>query len=305
MGDGQAEIGGGDSGADSGAGWADGVGEVIADYSRDHPDPTSIVIDTSVPHPARRYDYLLGGKTHYAADRDSAEAIAGAFPGIRTAALENRRFLRRAVTMLARDHGIDQFLDIGTGIPSPGNTHEVAQAIIPSARVLYADNDPVVLAYSQALLDGTPEGRTAYIHADLRDPHAVLGHPALAATLDLTRPVGLLIVAVLHFLTDDDGPHEAVARLVAALPPGSFLVLSHGTWDFMPTQMIEQIKALPTPRTGVFATRTRDELARFFTGLELVPPGIVPLNRWRADDEPQPRPTDAETAFYGAVGRLP
>ena len=263
------------------------------------------IIDSSVPHPARRYDYLLGGKTHYAVDRESAEAIAGAFPGIRTAALENRRFLRRAVTLLAREYGIDQFLDIGTGIPSPGNTHEVAQAIIPSTRVLYADNDPVVLAHSRALLDGTPQGRTAYIHADLRAPDAVLGHPELAATLDLSRPVGLLIVAVLHFLTDDDRPYDAVARLVAALPPGSFLVLSHGTWDFMPPAMIEQIRALSTPQTGVFATRTHAELTRFFADLHLVPPGIAPLNRWRADDEPQPRPTDAETAFYGAVGRLP
>jgi SAM-dependent methyltransferase len=293
------------SGRGSGADWAEGVGQVVAESLTHYPDPTSIVIDTSVPHPARRYDYLLGGKTHYAVDRESAEAIAGAFPGIRTAALENRRFLRRAVTMLARDHGIDQFLDIGTGIPSPGNTHEVAQAIIPSARVLYVDNDPVVLAHSQALLDGTRQGRTAYIHADLRVPDGILDHPQLVATLDLSRPVGLMIVAVLHFLTDEDRPYDAVARLVAALAPGSFLVLSHGTWDFMPPEMIEQIRALSTPKTGVFATRTHAELAGFFAGLDLIPPGIFPLNRWRADDESQPRPTDAETAFYGAVGRLP
>ena len=286
-----------------GARWAEGVGRVVAETSADGPDPTRTVIDTSVPHPARRYDYLLGGKTHYAVDRESAEAIAGAFPGIRTAALENRRFLRRAVTLLAREHGIDQYLDVGTGIPSPGNTHEVAQSIIPSARVLYADNDPVVLAHSQALLTGTPQGRTGYLHADLREPGTILDHPQLAATLDLTRPVALLVVAVLHFVTDADRPYDAVARLVGALAPGSFLVISHGTWDFMPPAMIEEIKALPTPSTGVFVTRTREEIARFFDGLELVPPGVFPLNRWRAEGEPEPRPTDAETAFYGAVGR--
>ena len=288
-----------------GPAWAEQVGERFAVSLEGRPDTTAVVIDTSVPHPARRYDYLLGGKTHYAVDRESADAIESAFPGIRIAAQENRRFLRRAVTMLAGEYGVDQFLDIGTGIPSPGNTHELAQAIHPAARVLYADNDPVVLAHSQALLSGTPEGRTGYIHADLRKPESVLGHPQVAATLDLSRPVALTIVAVLHFVTDHDQPYDAVGRLVAALPPGSFLVLSHGTWDFMPAAMIERIKALPTPKTGVFATRTRDEVARFFDGMELIAPGVVPLNRWRAEGESEPRPTDAETAFYGAVGRVP
>jgi hypothetical protein len=289
----------------AGAGWAEGVGEVFAESIEGEDDPTGVVIDTSVPHPARRYDYLLGGKTHYQVDRESADAIESAFPGIRIAALENRRFLRRAVTMLARDFGVDQFLDVGTGIPSPGNTHELAQGFHPAARVLYADNDPVVLAHSKALLTGTPEGRTAYIQADLRQPESILEHPQLLATLDLSRPVALTIVAVLHFISADERPYESVGALVSALPPGSFLVLSHGTWDFMPPAMVERIKALPAPKTGAFTTRTKAEIARFLTGMELIEPGLVPLNRWRAETEPQPRPTDAETAFYGVVGRLP
>src|SRR4051794_5747713 len=231
--------------------WSDGAGQAFTESTEGRVDPSRIVIDTSLAHPARRYDYLLGGKTHYAADRESADAIESAFPGIRIAALENRRFLRRAVTMLAGTYGIDQFLDIGTGIPSPGNTHEVAQSVLPHARVLYVDNDPVVLAHSQALLTSSGAGRTAYIEADLRRPAEILEHPALRSTLDLNRPVGLIIVAVLHFLPDSDRPQQLIDQIVAALPAGSFLVLSHGTWDFMPTEMIAQIKALPTPKTGV------------------------------------------------------
>src|SRR3954451_15696027 len=181
----------------TGAAWSSGVGEAVASTQRAVVPPVTApvpAIDTTVAHPARRYDYWLGGKTHYAVDRESGDAVAAAFPSIRTAVLENRRFLQRAVAVLAREHGIDQFLDIGTGIPSAGNTHEIAQQIIPSARVVYADNDPVVLMHAQALLDSSDPGRTAYIHGDLRDPATILDDPALPATLDLSRPTALMLV---------------------------------------------------------------------------------------------------------------
>jgi hypothetical protein len=298
----------GDPGPDepgsAGATWSDGVGQAMSESMEGRPDPSSIVIDTSVAHPARRYDYLLGGKTHYAADRESGDAIEAAFPHTRTSVVENRRFLRRAITVLARDHGVDQFLDIGTGIPSPGNTHEVAQAITPGARVLYADNDPVVLAQSQALLTSGPTGRTAYIQADLRDPGTILDHPQLPTTLDLTRPVGLVLVAVLHFLVEADRPYAMVERLVAAMPPGSYLVLSQVTWDYMSPSTIAKLTATMTPAAGPFQARSRQQVERFFSGLQLLPPGVGPINRWHADDEPAPRPTDEQTAFYGGIARI-
>jgi len=291
---------------DDGSGWAAGVGEVVAEMDAGQPDLSGIVIDTSVAHPARRYDYLLGGKTNYAPDRASADAAVEAFPGLRTAVLENRRFLRRAVTFMAGECGIDQFLDIGTGIPSPGNTHEVSQAIDPASRVVYVDNDPVVLAYSRALLSDTPQGRTAYIDADLRDPQAILDHPMLAATLDLSRPVGLMLIAVAHFLHDDDEPYTVVRRLVDALPAGSYLALSHATYDVLPPQIAERLRqAVTADRSGAAWARTLSQVERFFAGLELVPPGVVTLNRWRAEDEPGPRPTDDQTVVYGAVARIP
>ena len=177
-------------------------------------------IDTTVPHPARRYNYWLGGKDNFQADRESGDAMAAAFPTIRTSALENRRFLQRAVGYLAREAGIRQFLDIGTGIPTANNTHEVAQAVAPESRVVYVDNDPIVLAHARALLTSSPEGATAYIDADLRDPEKILAHPELQRTIDLSQPVGLMLVAVLHFVPDGDDPYALVRRLLDALPAG-------------------------------------------------------------------------------------
>ncbi len=259
-------------------------------------------IDTSVAHPARRYDYWLGGKDNFAADRESGDAIAAAFPTIRVAAIENRRFLSRAVTFLSRQAGIRQFLDIGTGIPAANNTHQVAQSIAPDSRVVYVDNDPIVLAHARALLASSPDGATAYIDADLRDPEKILAHPDLRATLDLSRPVALMLIAVLHFITDDDDPRQIVAQLTGALPSGSYLVISHGTTDGLPPEAVGDIES---GRYGTLAMRTGAQIAQFFDGLDLVEPGLVSTADWRAETEPEPRPLPAEVQMYAAVGRIP
>ncbi|GIJ44503.1 hypothetical protein Val02_13890 [Virgisporangium aliadipatigenens] len=260
-------------------------------------------IDTSVAHPARRYDYWLGGKDNFQADRDSGDQIAKLYPGIRTAAVENRRFLRRAVTYLTREAGIRQFLDIGTGIPTADNTHEVAQRIAPDARIVYVDNDPIVLAHARALLRSSKEGRTAYLDADLRDPDRILADADLRDTLDLTRPVGLMLIAVLHFVTDEEEPYAIVRRLLDALPPGSHLALSHGTLDFIPPE-VKAAAAASGMRSDMYG-RTRDEVARFLDGLEIVEPGIVAVPEWRGEEEPAPRPAPGEVSVYGAVARKP
>ncbi|MEU1606593.1 SAM-dependent methyltransferase [Micromonospora matsumotoense] len=264
-------------------------------------------IDTSVAHPARRYNYWLGGKDNFQADRDSGDAMAAAFPTIRTAALENRRFLQRAVAHLAREAGIRQFLDIGTGIPTANNTHEVAQAIAPDARVVYVDNDPIVLAHARALLTSSTEGATAYIDADLREPEKILHHPDLRRTLDLGQPVALMLVAILHFVPDSDDPYAVVRRLLAELPPGSYLAASHATYDLLPPPVAEEARAANRSGTppGMINLRGRDGFAGFFDGLDLVPPGVVSVAEWRAETEPQPRPAADEVSMYGAVGRKP
>ena len=258
--------------------------------------------DTSVAHPARRYNYWLGGKDHFAADRESGDLLAEAFPTARVAARENRDFLRRTVTFLA-ESGVRQFLDIGTGLPVPDNTHEVAQRVVPEARVLYVDNDPIVMTHSRALTIGTPQGRTGYLEADLREPDVILGHDELRAVLDLREPVALLLVAVLHFIHDDDQAATVVRRLLEALPSGSYLAASNLTLDHAPpAQVAKHEELLAAGRTDARA-RSRAEFGRFFTGLEPVPPGIVAVSEWRPD-----RPdhaTAADVSIYGAVGRLP
>lgn len=262
-------------------------------------------IDVTVAHPARRYDYWLGGKDNFPADRASGDTIAESFPNIRTAVLENRRFLRRAVRFLTGEAGIDQYLDIGTGIPSADNTHEVAQRLRPESRVVYVDNDPVVLAHARALL--TSEGGagvTAYIDADVRDPAAILGDPAFTETLDLGRPVALMMIAVMHFITDEHAPYEIVRSLTGALPSGSYLAMTHVTNDFYPPETLRSFDFDPS-KHGDFRMRNREEFARFFSGLDLIDPGIVTVGDWRAQDEPGPRPTAEETAVYAAVGRIP
>jgi hypothetical protein len=261
-------------------------------------------IDTSKPHPARMYDYYLGGKNHFAADRETAEKGLAAWQAGRIAARENRAFLGRAVRFLVGEAGVTQFLDIGTGLPTTNNVHEVAQEVEPSARVVYADNDPLVLAHARALLTSSPEGRTAYIHADLRDPRSLLSDPAVREVLDFGRPVALMLVAVLHFVPDEFEPARLLRTLIEALPSGSYLVASHITGEHDPVG----------PATGARAYRAAglpaqlrdgDEFARLaFSGLELVPPGVVLVSEWRPDTI-GPRPTPAEVSWYGGVARIP
>ncbi|MCU7726161.1 SAM-dependent methyltransferase [Actinoplanes sp. KI2] len=256
----------------------------------------------TVAHPARRYDYLLGGKDNFAADRASAHEIEAVMPTVRLAAVENRHFLRRAVEFLSRQ-GVRQFLDVGSGIPTSPNTHEIAQAIDPTARIVYVDNDPLVLTHARALLTSAPAGRTAYLGADLRDPGSILRHPELRGTLDLARPVGLLLVAVLHFVRDDEDPAGIVATLVDALAPGSWVVVSHSTFDFMPAEMLPRLEA--PNRDGRFRARSREELAGLLGGLDLVEPGIQSVVQWWAGDEPGPRPAVEDVAIHAAVARVP
>jgi len=235
--------------------------------------------DMSRPHSARRYDALLGGRDNFAADRESAARLAEALPSIRAAAIENRRFLRRVVSFLAAEAGIRQFLDIGTGIPTSPNVHEIAQAVASHARVVYVDNDPLVIAHARALTTSTPNGTTASVQADLRSPDTILSHPELRTALDFYKPIGLLLIAVLHFLDDTDDPYTSLARLIEALPSGSYLALSHATFDPLPPDVVEKLTALADPSAvyGTFRARTRDEVARFLDGLKLVDPGLVSI----------------------------
>jgi S-adenosyl methyltransferase len=264
--------------------------------------PAADRMDVTTAHPARRYNYWLGGKDNFAADRASGDAIEAAMPGIRLMAVENRMFLGRAVRFLA-EQGIDQFLDIGTGIPAPGNTHEVAQRIRPAARIVYVDNDPLVLAHARALLTSGPTGANAYLDADLRDPAAILDHPDLKATLDFGRPIALMLVAVLHFIRDDEDPQGIVDTLLGALPPGSYLVATHATWEFQSAESVAKLSAANPD--GRFTARTGDRLAELTHGLEPVEPGLVSVSRWRAAGAPRPRPAIEDVACNGIVARLP
>jgi SAM-dependent methyltransferase len=259
-------------------------------------------INTNVPQSARVYDYWLGGKDHFPADRALGDAIAAALPTIRTQVRAQRAFLGRAVRYLTRDAGVRQFLDIGTGIPSAGNVHDVAQAIAPESRVLYVDNDPIVLAHARALMSGTPQGSVAFIQADLREPEAILGDPAVAGTLDLAEPVGLVLIGVMHHLRDDDDPRRIVATLVDALAPGSYLVLSQSTPDFDPDAM--GALAAASEQGGIAnVPRSLADTEPFFAGLELVEPGLVPMATWHPDpgEGLDPRSVYA----YGGVARKP
>lgn len=256
------------------------------------------------PHPARVYDYLLGGKDNYAADRAVAEEGLKANPNSLIPPRENRAFLRRAVRYLARDVGIRQFLDIGTGIPTSPNVHEIAQESEPAARIVYVDNDPIVLTHARALLATGPAGRTAYIDADLRDVGTILNSPELRATLDLGQPVALLLIAIMHFIPDSDDPYGLVGQLLDGLPSGSYLALSHLTGDFDPAAW-EGVIAVYR-RSGVtMQVRSRPDVERFFFGLDLVEPGVVSLPHWRPDSSDVVPPDDAAVSVYGGIGRKP
>jgi hypothetical protein len=271
----------------------------------DEPGHQPVDLQTDQPHPARVYDYLLGGKDNFAADRAAAEAGLRANPNSRIPPRENRAFLGRAVRYLAGEAGISQFLDIGTGIPTSPNVHEVAQAAEPQARIVYVDNDPIVLTQARALLTTGPQGRTAYIDADLRDIDAILGSPDLQRTLDLSQPVGLLLLAVMHFIPDEDDPWALAARLLAALPSGSYLALSHLTGDFDPAAWAGVVAVYR--RSGVtMQVRPKPDVERFFGGLDLIDPGVVSLPQWRPDPSDVGRPpSDAAVSVYGGVARKP
>ncbi len=261
-------------------------------------------IDVSRPHAARMYDYFLGGKDHFAADRETAEIALQSYNAIRTGARENRSFLGRAVRYLAEEAGIRQFLDIGTGLPNANNVHEVAQSVTPEARVVYVDNDPIVLVHAKALLTSSPEGRTAYIDADLREPEKILAHPAAHDLLDFSRPVGLLLVAVLHFIPDADEPHRIVRTLVDALPSGSYLAASHVSPEHDPEGIGSMIASYCSAGVPSQA-RSMDEFASLaFDGLRLVDPGVEAVSDWRPDHD-GPRPTAAEVSCYGGIGYKP
>ncbi|MER5433487.1 SAM-dependent methyltransferase [Streptomyces sp. NPDC002588] len=265
-------------------------------------------IDTSRPHSARMYDYYLGGKDHFEVDKRAAETVAAAYPGIFVCARENRAFMHRATRVLAREHGIRQWLDIGTGIPTEPNLHQVAQSVVPEARVVYADNDPLVLKYAERLMRSTPQGRTTYIEADVNNAAALLSAPELADILDLDRPVALSLNALMHFVTDAQDPYGIVGRLLDALPSGSALALSHCTPDFDPPTW-QKVTDIYTAAGTPVQFRSREDVARFFDGLELLDPGVSVGHRWRPDASvgarPVQAPTDAEVSLWTAVGIKP
>ncbi|MGW1725811.1 SAM-dependent methyltransferase [Streptomyces sp. NPDC002306] len=252
-------------------------------------------IDTSRPHPARIYDYLLGGKDNYEVDAQAGEALAAAAPEVRAGLRANRAFLRRAVRHVVGS-GVRQILDVGTGLPTSPNVHEIAHELAPDVRVAYVDNDPIVKAHADALLSRS--GTTSIVLADLRDPRAVVDHPDVRRVIDFDEPVALLLVAVVHFLTDAENPGQIVATLREALPPGSFLVLSHATSDFADRSAAQ---AVYKRATATLNLRTRAEVERFFDGFELVEPGLAQVPFWRPDGPP-PAGSD-EIGFYGGVAR--
>ncbi|MGW1209456.1 SAM-dependent methyltransferase [Streptomyces sp. NPDC002499] len=268
-------------------------------------------IDTSRPHSARMYDYYLGGKDHFEIDKTAAESVAGVYPGIFVCARENRAFMHRATRVLAREHGIRQWLDIGTGIPTEPNLHQVAQSVVPDARVVYADNDPLVLKYAERLMRSTPQGRTTYIEADVNDPGSLLDSPALSEVLDRDQPIALSLNALMHFVTDAQDPYGIVSRLLDFLPSGSALALSHCTPDFDPDTW-QKVTDIYTNAGTPVQFRSQSAVARFFEGLDLLEPGVSVGHRWRpdaaaataTDDSAEPL-TDAVVSLWTGVGIKP
>jgi hypothetical protein len=256
-------------------------------------------VDPSKPHPARMYDYYLGGKDNFEADREAAEKVLNVLPEARLMALENRAFLGRAVRFLA-EAGIRQFLDIGTGLPTQGSTSEVAHEVAPDARIVYVDNDPMVLVHARALLADGDAKSTVVVEGDVRDPDGILGNPDVRAVIDFDQPVAVLLVAILHFVRDSEDPFGIVERFKRVMAPGSHLVLSHGTHDFDPERSAEATRFY-AKATAPFVTRSGAEIKRFFDGLEMVDPGLVQLPLWRPDGDPPPH-LDA-IWLYGGVGR--
>jgi hypothetical protein len=277
----------------------------MVEWAQDEFWEEPIGIDTAIPHMSRVYDYLLGGRTNFAVDRQLAEHATAALPGGIEAARRNvradRQFLAWAVRYLAAEHGIRQFLDIGTGIPNDDNVHAVAQRVAGDARVVYVDHDPIVLAHAHLLLRDGSDGAIDYLDADLREPETIV-HRA-AATLDFTKPVALMLLGVLHYVLDDEDPYGIVARLVDAVPSGSYLVISHLASDIQPDAMAELTRRHNESAPADLATvRSHAEVARFFDGLELLDPGVVALDHWYHPDAAQgDHPT---IPLYGGIARI-
>ncbi|MFC9976795.1 SAM-dependent methyltransferase [Spirillospora sp. NPDC127200] len=257
-------------------------------------------VRTDRPVSARVWDYWLGGKDHYEVDREAGERVARQVPGIVAAARADRQFLGRCVRHLARDEGVRQFLDVGTGLPTADNTHDIAQRAAPESRVVYVDNDPLVLAHARALLTSAPEGATAYIDADVRDPVRILDEAA--ATLDFERPVALMMLALLHLITDDDEARHIVRELVGALPQGSHVAISHACADVEVTRTaVGAWNDNDTPHP--IKARTRAEIEDLFEGLELIEPGVVSCSRWRPEPNRWGTPDEVMT-FCGVAGKV-
>ncbi|WP_225849452.1 SAM-dependent methyltransferase [Streptomyces sp. HPF1205] len=258
-------------------------------------------IDTSRPHPARMYDYYLGGRDNYEVDREAADRIIEIAPDVVPSARANREFLRRAVRWLA-DNGVRQIIDIGTGIPTSPNTHEIAHAVSPDVRVAYIDNDPIVARHADARLLGT--GNTGFFLGDMRDPDSILGHPTIGELIDVRRPVALMLVSVLHFVPDEDDPAGLIAAFRDALPAGSHLVLSHGTSDFHTGEVVDEPLQIYKKSTASVTLRSHAEVTALFDGFELVEPGLVQVPLWHPDG-PAPAPEELRrVGLYGGIGRL-
>jgi S-adenosyl methyltransferase len=272
---------------------ADDIVLCVTSSQDEHP-----TFDTGVAHIARVYNYWLGGKDNYAADREAGDQAIQAYPDLALSVQANRAFLARTVRYLAEREGIRQFLDIGTGIPAANNTHEVAQSVAPDCRVVYVDKDPVVLSHARALLTSQPEGATDYIDADLRDTQKILAQAA--RTLDFSRPVAVMLIAIMHAIGDDDDPYTIVATLMQAVPPGSYLALSHVASDIVPAQAADMVGRLNRLMFEKTTPRRQADVARFFDGLGMVEPGVVRVQQWRPDTE-----TEATTPsnMWGGVGR--
>jgi hypothetical protein len=255
--------------------------------------------DTSVPQTARIWNYWLGGKDNFPADQRVGDQILEAFPAIVENARASRAFLARAVRYLAGEAGIRQFLDIGTGLPTASNTHEVAQAVAPESRIVYVDNDPIVLAHARALLTSSPEGATAYIDADLRDPETILQEAA--QTLDFTQPIAIMLMGILGHIADDDEARSIVKRLVGALPSGSYLTMNDGTDTS--EEVVEAARIWNESANPTYHLRSPERIARFFDGLELVEPGVVSPPRWRPEPSPSGLPAEVDSSC--GVGRKP
>jgi hypothetical protein len=258
-------------------------------------------IDTSKPHPARMYNAFLGGRDNYPVDREAVRQILRRWPEVRLIARANRAFLQRAVRFLVGEAGIRQFIDIGTGIPSAGNVHEIAGQVALDARVVYVDNDAIVHVHANALLTGS--GTTTVVLADLRDPHAILGNPQLRAHIDFAQPVGLLLIAIMHFITGAENPAGIMGTLRDALPDGSYLALSHATGDFHPPGTADEAAAAYQNAAAPLLLRAHSEVTTYFEGFDLLEPGLVRAPLWRPDGR-APRPKDiAKVGIYAGVGR--